>query len=122
MTASRIQAARQEDKMVKRISCLVFLIGVLATSAFSQTTHLYADSDPNGSCARGLAGSSAWTLQNVYRDHSVVVVLNRFFTQGVNTSYDHPVFTLAPGQNISLGCSTWIGGRQSFSVQRVTWK
>jgi hypothetical protein len=108
--------------MLKYISCLVFGCCLLTTAAFSQTAHLWADSNPNRYCARGLAGSSEWVLQNVYTDRSVVVVTNRFFTQGVNTSVDHPAFTLAPGQTISLGCSTWIGGRQSYSVQRVTVK
>jgi hypothetical protein len=95
--------------------CLMILL-----PAHAQTTHLWCDTSSNNQCSRSLAGSGVWTLQNVYNNKSVTVVLNRYYTNNGSTSTDTVTQNLGPSQVAYLGCSTWPTGHQAYSVKSIT--
>jgi hypothetical protein len=88
----------------------------------AQNVHLWADGGKN-QCS-GEVGSNMWTVQN-NNPRAVVAVLNRTFTEGINTTRDTVTVTLGPNGGVNyLGCSRWHNGagNQSFSVNSVKWQ
>ena len=108
------------------LTALLAITGLFAfaKSAFPQAAQVrvWADSNPKSYCEHAQAPTEEWLVHN-YTNHAITVVLNRSFNQGVQRTEDHPQYSLAPGQTLSLGCHTWIGisgsGSQSYSVNRI---
>lgn len=83
------------------------LLWLISNSA-PQTARLYKDDSPDSSaCAKQFAGSADWMLQNVDRDRSAIVLLDRVHTEDGKTTHTGVAAVLAPAETRRLGCSAW---------------
>ncbi len=95
------------------------LLLVLASATGQQPqVSLYADSGQNNICEQATPPSEQWVIHNL-TNHPVTAILTRFFEQDLRQTVDHPQIPLRANETKSLGCHTWIGGKQNYQVDSV---
>jgi len=106
---------------IAAVVCLGMLVGAApSVSATPASVSLYVSTDRNDSCEKSNHPSGDYVIRN-NEGVRVHVVINRFFTQGVNTTHDQVPLDLAPHETRALGCSSWWGGSQALSVSSASY-